>query len=400
LLALTIAFVQAQQIFHPGQCPRQATRGPCVKLCDDDGGCDRDAKCCDTGCGQICKKINGNQQGQGGPFAAVERPPAVGQRQQFGQQSIGANGGRNLSPQQQFLLQQQQQQQLLGQPSLVNIGGCSRGVSLRNSDGSTLVCGFGPRDFACPPSFACTFDNSLRALVCCPSENTTQSSSSPTEEGANPCHEGEPIRNEFGNRLKCDLAGGPTSVCPAGTLCVVGACCPVSVAGLISVKPGKCPQPLPAAPGATCQNDCTFDADCPGPAKCCFVGCGAKCVASTIATTNDNGNGNGNGQSGLGGPLNSNGASISQFGLVPTRNDGIFQQRQFNAQQNFQFPNNGPPAFNNGLRGPPGSNQFGNGQQQQQQQQQRQFGNGGPQQPRPPQFQPINTNRQFDQTTE
>jgi hypothetical protein len=372
---------QRRPMIHPGQCPRTLTQGPCLELCGDDGDCDRDSKCCGTGCGRICKKVNGIQ-GQG-PFAAVERPPPLGVRQPF--------GGRNLTPQQQQQLLLQQQ--LPSQPSLVNIGGCSRGVSLRNADGSTLVCGFGPRDFACPPDFACTFDNSLRSLVCCPSGNSTKPSQEEQVQ-TNPCHEGAPISDQLGNRLKCDLEGGPANVCPSGTLCIVGACCPVSVAGLISVKPGKCPLPLPSAPGATCQNDCTFDADCPGPAKCCFVGCGAKCVASTTAAAPVQPPQNGNQQSGAGGPLSGNGASLSQFNLIQQQQRG--QQQGFNNGQQFQFPNNGPPGtFGNVVpRGPPG--QF----PPQLQQQQRQFNNQRPQQPRPPQFQPLNSNRQFDQATE
>lgn len=148
----------------------------------------------------------------------------------------------------------------------------------------------------------------------------------------------------------------------------------------------------------------SFDAECPGAAKCCFVGCGARCVVSSPdvgAPASGNGQPgiNGVGNAGVGGPLSGNGASISQFQPLQP-NNGFQQQQQqrpqqgFNQQQNFlgtqngQFPNNGPPGtFVRGPpRGPPGGPQ------------QRPIGNGAPQ------FSPINNNqqfsRQFDEATD
>ena len=40
----------------PGQCPvvEPSGFGICVQECEDDSGCDGDAKCCANGCGQTC----------------------------------------------------------------------------------------------------------------------------------------------------------------------------------------------------------------------------------------------------------------------------------------------------------------------------------------------------------
>ncbi|XP_041275151.1 WAP four-disulfide core domain protein 3 [Onychostruthus taczanowskii] len=41
----------------PGVCPMvlRGSLGPCLELCDTDGDCTGDDKCCTTGCGHICK---------------------------------------------------------------------------------------------------------------------------------------------------------------------------------------------------------------------------------------------------------------------------------------------------------------------------------------------------------
>ncbi|XP_053937923.1 WAP four-disulfide core domain protein 3 [Cuculus canorus] len=41
----------------PGVCPEvlRGSLGPCLQLCDTDGRCPGAAKCCHTGCGQVCK---------------------------------------------------------------------------------------------------------------------------------------------------------------------------------------------------------------------------------------------------------------------------------------------------------------------------------------------------------
>uniref|UniRef100_A0A8C9NM31 WAP domain-containing protein n=1 Tax=Serinus canaria TaxID=9135 RepID=A0A8C9NM31_SERCA len=41
----------------PGMCPMvlRGSLGPCLELCDTDGDCTGDDKCCTTGCGHICK---------------------------------------------------------------------------------------------------------------------------------------------------------------------------------------------------------------------------------------------------------------------------------------------------------------------------------------------------------
>jgi len=240
---------------------------------------------------------------------------------------------------------------------------------LRNPDGSTLVCGFGSRDFACPTDFACVFDSILRALVCCPSDDATPS---PTPSPPNPCPDGEPLKDEFNNHLQCSANGASgISTCPSGTLCTSGVCCrPQSVAGFLSIKPGQCPQPLPIAQGGPCPNECSFDAECQGALKCCFVGCGARCVqvvtepASGAAPP---------GQAALGASGNQ---QVPPFELVPTRNDGIFVQQQ--RQQGFIPPSGGFLGDQQGGGFPPrGPQGFGGGQQQQQQQQR--GGQGGQQ---------------------
>ncbi|XP_029816276.1 WAP four-disulfide core domain protein 3 [Manacus vitellinus] len=50
----------------PGTCPMvlRGSLGPCLELCDTDGDCLGDDKCCTTGCGHVCKpptRVDGNQ---------------------------------------------------------------------------------------------------------------------------------------------------------------------------------------------------------------------------------------------------------------------------------------------------------------------------------------------------
>ena len=43
-------------------------------------------------------------------------------------------------------------------------------------------------------------------------------------------------------------------------------------------KVGVCPKLLRDNSYATCQEDCSSDADCDGEQKCCFNGCGRSCL--------------------------------------------------------------------------------------------------------------------------
>lgn len=53
------------------------------------------------------------------------------------------------------------------QDSPLNTGGCPRGAPLRHFDGSVLVCGSGPSDFACPNSHVCLPDERRQSHICC-----------------------------------------------------------------------------------------------------------------------------------------------------------------------------------------------------------------------------------------
>ncbi|XP_067675092.1 mucin-2-like [Haliotis asinina] len=42
------------KVYKPGQCPKPTGPGFCAKLCQDDGACPGDQKCCSNGCGTQC----------------------------------------------------------------------------------------------------------------------------------------------------------------------------------------------------------------------------------------------------------------------------------------------------------------------------------------------------------